>query len=225
MLMKPKKNQKYIYVIFSHTRNRIAGMIRAVTRYDYNHCSISTDPELTEIYSFARYYLDTPFYGGFVRESANRYHYGAEVARIKVCAVPVSVRQYETACSYIKNFEFDDNTYLYNMISAACFPFHKRVFIDRAYTCIEFVISVLCRCRAPGVNKIPRFCSIKQLDDIYSKYMIYEGEFPENAGSPREIDNYRRKNGLRYRVGNTVTANARLIKRFCRKLAHRGSAV
>ncbi|MBQ9079829.1 MAG: hypothetical protein IJY27_02045 [Clostridia bacterium] len=215
-----ESTNNFLYLIFSHTNNRMGGVIRTVTRYDYNHVSVALTSNLSKIYSFARHHHDTPFYGGFVCESATRFIKDDTVANVKIYAIPVSERQHRIAKNYINKVEREKGKYLYNMFSAATFPFHRRVNIDRAYTCVEFAVSVLRRIGAPRHGRISRFCSIEQLDQIYADYQIYEGSFPSYAGSPAESDGYMRKNTVRYRVGHTVGSNARLFGRLFRRLWH-----
>ena len=59
---------EYLYVVFSATPYRMGKLIRFVTREPYNHVAISTEASLTRMYSFARRFYRTPFYGGFVTE-------------------------------------------------------------------------------------------------------------------------------------------------------------
>ena len=81
-----------IYLIFSMTTTKVGKMIRRVTKYPYNHVSVSLTPDLAVIYSFARHYKDMPFYGGFVCEGIKRFCNRAGLAKIMVCAVPVTRR-------------------------------------------------------------------------------------------------------------------------------------
>ena len=79
----------YIYVVFSSTPYKIGKTIRMLTGEKYNHVSISLDAELTQMYSFARRYYKTPFYGGFVKESLSRYQLNQNKATIKICKMGV----------------------------------------------------------------------------------------------------------------------------------------
>ena len=94
--------QRHLYVVFSSTPWKMGSFIRMMTHNGYNHVAIATDPELKTLYSFARRYCDTPFYGGFVCESAVRYRNRGHIADIKVCAVPVSEEQYRIAYNKIE---------------------------------------------------------------------------------------------------------------------------
>ncbi len=216
--MENKENSKRIYLIFSITKTKIGKVIRKVTHYPYSHVSVALEPDLSIIYSFGRHYKSTPFYGGFVRESHLRYRNSDGTARILVCAVPVTPEQYNKAVEYIHELSSNNKVYLYNMISAACATVNRRVLIDRAYTCAEFAIELLAHCGVENAPDPRRFCSIKQLIEIYEKYTVYEGPFPEHCAE--SIEDYERELAMLRRMRVTVSMNARLVGRFCRGLVH-----
>ena len=81
-----------IYLVFSSTQNKMGQMIRSITKFEYNHVSISVD-EMKTLYSFARYYRDTPLSGGFVRESHARYLCEKHPAKVAICAIEVTNEQ------------------------------------------------------------------------------------------------------------------------------------
>lgn len=215
------KEEKYIYLIFSRTNNKMSRFIRTVTNYDYNHVSVSLSPWLDPMYSFARRHKDTPFYGGFVKESPSRFIQGDTTATIKICAIPVSRIKFRIAQNYINKIARNGDKYLYNTISAMTNPLRRRVKIDRAFTCVEFVVTLLKRIGAPLSNRIPRFCSIEQLDNIYKEICIYEGEMQSATATASHIDDYLNHNSMHYRIRKTVTSNARLFGRLFRKLWHK----
>ncbi|NLW74715.1 MAG: hypothetical protein GX057_07535 [Clostridiales bacterium] len=203
-----------IYLIFSITTTKIGKMMRRVTKYPYNHVSFSFTPDLAVVYSFARHYKDTPFYGGFVREGVRRFCNETGLARILVCAVPVTKEQYECALSYINEVSENKKYYIYNIISAAFAPMHIRIFIDRAYTCCEFAVELLARCKIDGAPDPRRFCSIEELVERYKNYAVFEGPFNEYKSAVQDYEDYERKNAMIYRVKKTVATNVRLFGRF-----------
>jgi hypothetical protein len=206
-----------IYLIFSITSTKIGKLIRTVTRYPYNHVSVALSPALPEIYSFARHYRKTPFYGGFVRESRLRYCNADGLAKIMICAIPVSQSQYEAASGFIKEVSENEKEYLYNIISAVFVPMRLRIFIDRAYTCLEFAVELLAHCGIEGAPDPNRFCSIQTLIEKYEKYKVYEGVFPDAYADSRD-DCYEKNVAFLRRMSMTVSTNARLLGRFCRSL-------
>ncbi|HHT53800.1 MAG TPA: hypothetical protein GX011_02550 [Clostridiales bacterium] len=203
-----------IYLIFSMTTTKVGKMIRRVTKYPYNHVSVSLTPDLAVIYSFARHYKDMPFYGGFVCEGIKRFCNEAGLAKIMVCAVPVTRAQYECALNLINEVSENNKYYIYNIISAAFVPMHIRVFIDRAYTCCEFAVEFLAHCNIAGAPDPRRFCSIEELTERFKKYAIFEGPFNEYEHAVSDIEDYERKNAVAFRMGKTVATNARLFGRF-----------
>lgn len=170
------KNQKYIYITFSATPYKMAKMIRAVTNNPYSHVSLSFNKDLDQMYSFARYYKQTPFYGGFIIEHPTRFTFNNKHSNVKTCAIPVSDEKYNILKNHIEIMIENSNEYLYNMISAVFSVIHKKIEIDKSYTCIEFVTSVLSLID----NEIDRnkFYEIKDLEKYLEKYVIYEGIYP-----------------------------------------------
>ena len=63
----------FLYIVVSSTPSRMGHFIRRITGQDYNHISVSLDPQLLTMYSFARRYYRTPLFGGFVQETPARY--------------------------------------------------------------------------------------------------------------------------------------------------------
>ena len=64
---------KEIYVVFSSTPYKIGKFIRFFTREEYNHVSIMFDENMLEAYSFGRKHVDTPCWGGIIKDSVSRY--------------------------------------------------------------------------------------------------------------------------------------------------------
>lgn len=176
---------KELYVVFLKTDYTTGRLIRFATRYEYNHVSFSFDPELSSLYSFSRYYNNAALLAGFVEESLLRYRSGK--TRMKVCRVPLTQEQSVRLDSFLNNVKRHRGEYIYNIVSAACSPMHRRVDIRKAYTCVEFAGDML---SAAGVAEAPgrgSFCEIKELADRLEKYTIYEGDvsrykMPDNWG-------------------------------------------
>lgn len=169
--------QEYLYVVFSATPLKIGKMIRTVTRDKYNHVSISLDPDLKTLYSYARYHKKAPLYGGFVCETPSRYKHGEKVASISVCSLPITAEQKEEIISRIENMQENVEKCRYNMVSAMIAPLSKRVFVPNCYTCIEFATSVI----APVFDmvKSENFYSVDMLYEILSEYEIFSGFYSQ----------------------------------------------
>ncbi len=165
-----------LYIVFTATRYKTGGFIRLMTRGQYNHVSISFDPDLDEVYSFGRLLLHTPFCGGFVREGSERFIYGGKRAAVSVCAVHVDDAHMRAVRARVNSMlRSGPYHYIYNMASAALVPMRVRAHIRDCYTCIEFAVSILLIAGYPLRDK---FYSITELHRILSQNEIYCGEYP-----------------------------------------------
>lgn len=163
-----------VYVIFSSTPYKIGKTIRLFTREKYNHVSLSLDRELTQMYSFARRFYRTPFYGGFVQESKARYHLNGIPAKIKICRLPVSQTAYEDLAARLEAMYKHRERFLYNHLSILSAPFHRLLPVRDAYICSEFVVQQL---NLLGMPLNPRkYYSIGALDKLLTEYTIYIGD-------------------------------------------------
>lgn len=172
-------NDKYIYIIFSSTNCKVGSLIRLITREKYNHVSISLDDQFKTLYSFARYCKNTPLYAGFTEESPLRYNSNNKYAGIKIFKVPVTNKEYNIIKNHINSMKQNPESYVYNFISAATFPFRKKVIINGSYTCIEFVLYLLGKLEKEKIINKNRFYSIKDLGKILNKYLMFEGRSNE----------------------------------------------
>lgn len=172
----PMSEQKYIYVLFSATPYRMGRMIRVVTGEPYNHVSIALEEDLKELYTFARRYYRTPFYGGFVTEHPYRYHHNGSTATIRLCRLPVSEEQWQQLRQRIAHMSVHSGRYLYNHLSALLAPLHCKVTVRDAFTCAEFTVSVL---QELGYDFSSRkFYTIGDIDEKLADFRFYDGDFP-----------------------------------------------
>ena len=169
--------QTYLYVVFSSTPNKMGAMIRRITGTPYNHVSIALDENLSQMYSFARRFYHTPFYGGFVKESVSRYHINGKTADIRVCRIPITSDQSSTLDALLKEMLSRQDTYLYNHLSALTVPFRRRVSIQDAYICVDFVVDILHSVGIPLDAKTNY--SVGELEALLRPYAVYTGPAPE----------------------------------------------
>lgn len=168
--------QKYLYILFSATPYRMGRWIRFVTGEPYNHVSIATEDDLRECYSFARRYCCTPFYGGFVREHPSRYYHNGRISRIRLYRLPLTQMQWQKLEDTISYMCGHADRFLYNHLSVLTAPVHRKVQVRDAFTCAEFVVSVL---SSLGFDFNPkRFYTIGSIAKRLSDYHIYTGKFP-----------------------------------------------
>lgn len=171
---------KYLYVLFSATPYRMGRLIRFVTGEPYNHVSIATEDDLRECYGFARRYYHTPFYGGFVTEQPNRYHHNGSTAAVRLYRLPLTQRQWEKLHARLTCMQNHPERFLYNHLSALTAPLHRKVRVRDAFTCAEFVVSIL---STLGFDfDANRFYTISGIAERLESYHIYTGEFPAEPG-------------------------------------------
>ncbi len=198
-MLKESKDE-HIYIVFSKTPYKMGRFIRLITGGRYNHVSVSPVEDLSLLYSFARRYREAPFCGGFVRESASRFKIKGKTSNVMICAVPVTREAREELIDRLSKMEKDSERYVYNLFSAICVPIKKRIFIRDAYTCVEFILTVL---RSVGLDfNEQAFYSIDELVGNLSVYKIYEGPFPELGGAVS--DEYDREVSYLFKYGSLI---------------------
>ena len=173
--------EKFIFVMFSSTPHKMGRFIQLVTNNCYNHVSLCLDVKGVTLYSFARKYRKHPFYGGFVQESGERFVHNNRFAQIKLCAIPVSDVQYGAIRSIVETMENESDTYIYNHFNAAATMIRKKVKLDNAYTCVEFVAEILSDVDIFSSSEMNHVISVRDLEDILQQYQIYEGSFEQIA--------------------------------------------
>lgn len=204
-----------IYVVFSSTPYKMGRFIRVVTHNRYNHVAISLDSELRELYAFARHYRTTPFYGGFVRETAARYRARGRTAQIKVCALPVTEEQYLAAVQRLSEMAADAKELRYNLISAMTSPLHIRVRITNAYTCVEFAADFLRFVDGDLDFEPNRTYAVRQLEQLLEGRTVYEGEFP--AVECDLADEFEERPSFWRAARLTLVSNAKLVASLFRR--------
>lgn len=172
-------DKKFIYIVLSSTSGRMGRFIRFATGYFYNHVSVSLEPDIKTLYSFARYYKNTPLFGGFVEESIMRYGSLEETASIKIFRIPVTETQYSEVGTGINQLKEESEKYIYNTISALLAPVHRSVSICNAYTCVEFMVNLLWLSGIDMGIYPGAFHTIEELGEHLEYLTVYEGPASE----------------------------------------------
>jgi len=143
--------------------------LRKVTRYDYNHISISLEKNLNQMYSFSRYKLNRPFSGGFVEESMRRYLVDNKNLELVVYTIPLDDEAYDKVNDLLENMLEDRDIHRYSFKEAVFtyFPF-VNYRSSTNYTCLTFAIKILEI--ADIISEENNIKSIKQLQDLLSDY-------------------------------------------------------
>lgn len=165
--------ERAIYVIVSRTDTNMGRLIRKATRYDFNHVSISFDPSLEPMYSFARVHINEAFAGGFIEESLNRYCMGNKKSLLRVYKISVSNEKYSRVYNEVKNMYENKEQYVYDLLGAVIG--HRRIIERdsyRKYTCLSFATKMLSYLLPEIDTKSIK--SIREVCNILDKYFIKE---------------------------------------------------
>ncbi len=161
--------------------------LRFFTGGKYNHVSVSSNRELTELYSFARRYRCAPLVGGFVKENPTRFSFDDKRTEIMICEIPVSSERKSALMDRFAEMKREREKYIYNFFSAAAVPIRREIRVKDAYTCVEFAVQMLAL--VGYTLKGRSYVGLDDLMGLLEKYKIYEGDFPENL--PTDIfDDY-----------------------------------
>ena len=205
--------QKYLYVVFSCTPCKIGRFIRWATHNTYNHVSVSTEPDLRTLYSFARHYCNTPLYAGFVRETRMRFCNKGKVAKVKICAIPVTEEKWNETREILQKMHKSSQRYVYNFFSAALYPTGKRIQLPHSYTCVEFVSEFLKDAHVCDRIEEDKYYSIVELEKALEPYIVYTGDFPHpDRSAPRIKDNFGHRQGWRAALILSLLSNLELLR-------------
>lgn len=172
MLIGDNTDCNYIYVVFLVTNTFIGKMIRLVTRNQYNHVTLAFDGELRQMYSFARYHVNSPISGGFVIEQPDRYLCNNSDVTVKICKLPVTKEEYERISQEVAFFHANRDEMIYNTLNAVLSLLRTRLQVKNTFTCLEFVAHLL---------RFPNIWAIGELERRLDKHIVYHGSFRDIA--------------------------------------------
>lgn len=170
---------KEIYLVFSSTPYKMGKFIRFFTKEKYNHVSFSFDANLSSAYTFARKHINTPFYGGLVCDSPERYRHNGKKADIDLCRIEIGDSVYTAVRNAVDEAYAEKDEYVYNFYSALSAPKKKKISVKNAFTCVEFAVYLLSLCNV-GIDT-DTFYSVDSLKRIFKANSVYSGKenFPE----------------------------------------------
>lgn len=184
---------KNLYIVFSSTPYKIGKIIRILTKEKYNHTAIYAGKE--HAYCFGRHYQNVLLYGGMVKDSFRRYIYNGKTADICVCAIELEDEKFDQVCSLMDEMYSHKQEYYYNILSALSALRHKRVFIHKAYTCVEFsskILSLVDKRIDPN-----EFYTIETLRQKFIDNVVYNGKFNMDMA---DDNNYIEKKSIGFKI-------------------------
>ncbi|MCR4716850.1 MAG: hypothetical protein K5656_06685 [Lachnospiraceae bacterium] len=179
-----------VYIVLSRTGTFVAKGIRRVTGEPYSHVSISFDPELKVMYSFARRGLYNPLNAGFVEERLETGVLGREVETgCAIYCLELPGRDYEKIKEIINVMLSKKEEYGYNVSGMFLSAVHYPVEPDKAFFCSQFIAWLMGQV---GVIIADRRYALVKPGDIRNRlraYMIYEGVLQDYRDYYRAHDN------------------------------------
>jgi hypothetical protein len=170
-------SERYIYILLTDTGTWFSKMIKLYTRAPYNHASLALDENLNELYSFGRKVYYNPLSAGFIKEGVNRgvFFYKKDT-RCILYKMVINEEQYMNLLKKIQEFKSYQDQYRYNLIGVMGIALNKRIVRDNAFTCSQFVASVL---KTSGIHLFEKYIEMITPNDfrnIPRLEIVYEGK-------------------------------------------------
>lgn len=198
---------KSLYVMISRTDTGVGKLIRRLSRYPYNHVSLSLDPTFKTWVSFARYVQNVPLYGGFIVEPAERFLAKGERIDVRIFRLDIPEEQHGRLERLFSMASQADGELLYNTFDVLAAAVGGRFAVPNAYTCLGFACAVL---------ELP-FTTIKEMDEHLAPHLCYEGDLGKLVtDSGHRNDRYFTRIGFARATWLTVRHLAKLSGRALR---------
>jgi len=208
-----------IYIVLSRTQTGFARTLRCIGKLDYNHSAIALDPDLQELYGFARSEQYGWLTARLVRETTDRYLVNADDIAIQVYQIPVTQEQYAWVRRTIQEI-LNDPKFMYNLLSVLTYPLFGGFHTYKAFSCSEFVAYVLQHVgfdiRRPLHHYRP-----DDLQPLLKHYKFYEGKLLSYSDVRTTSDNYFRPFTM-HLMNASLMAAAVLVRRTIPVMFHLG---
>lgn len=165
-----------IYIIVSQTGTFVSKIIKFFTRKPYNHSSISSDLNLSDMYSFCRNYTMFPLPAGFNHEVVGKGTLGMfSDIPCEIYMLPVTREQKKKVIRILNHFKKYKSCYSYNLIGFWSIPFRIHIERRNKFVCSQFVAYII---RESGMDLHKPVCmySPEDLRHLPNIRLIYQGE-------------------------------------------------
>lgn len=201
------KGPHYLYIMLSETNTGIGRFIRSISRFQYNHVSVTTDPSLRSWYSFARYHQDAPFYSGFIKEPVERFLADSGDANVRIFRREVTPERYRRLEQLFLQAGRPETRLIYNYFDALASLLNQKIAIAGSYTCLSFACAVLEK----------QYRHIEDLNAALESELFYEGSLCAlTPDSGRRDDKYFTDIGLAKGLLKSAKQLATVTTRFVR---------
>lgn len=190
-----------LYLMLSRTNTMMGKVIRQYTGAKYNHVSLTLDDSFQRFVSFARYRVDVPLAGGYVREPAERILSTPGELPVRIFRLELDEQREKEVASLFAKAGAPE--LIYDSLSALVSRWH----IPGCYTCLGFTSRIL------GKD----FRSLQELEAYLEPHAIFTGNLRQLvADSGDRSDLYFQKRGLLRGTGDTAIHFGKLLMRLLR---------
>lgn len=174
------EKEAFVYIVVSQTGTVFSRIIKAISKKEYNHASISFCKDISLMYSFGRLNAYNPFVGGFVKESAD---FGTfkrfKNTKILLVRVPISEEQLLNMENTVKEMFEHRKEYKYNYFGvyfAAVGLVHKK---ENSFYCSEFVKEILEKSNINGTENLGEIIHPMNFLELNDCSVIYSGKLKD----------------------------------------------
>ncbi len=173
-------NDKNVYIVISQTGTILSRILKIITRREYNHASISLEEDLSVMYSFGRKYPYNPFFGGFVKESAN---FGTfkrfSDTKVLVLRLNIGEGEYNTLSSRIRTMLLNPQEYKYNYLGLYLAALKISFKSENRYYCSEFVKDLLVSSNISGAHSLANIVHPMSFTELPHMTQVYCGRLKD----------------------------------------------
>lgn len=177
---------KEIYIILTHTGTVLSKIVRAYTRKQFSHVSISLDKDLQRMYSFGRLKPSNPFFAGFVHEYVHKGTFKRFYnTTTKIYSLEVTEEQYEKVEEIITKMEKQKEKYKFNILGLFAVAFNIKVRRENTLYCAEFVKYLFDESKIN--NNLPEIIKPVDFESVKGIKKVYEGLLREYKLSTKKV--------------------------------------
>ncbi len=183
-MKRKSEGMKSLYILLTRSDSCVSRIIGLLTADNYTHVSISFDPSLSTMYSFARKRVRTPLPAGMIKEELDSGFLGKHsYIPCALYEIKVSDEAYESARKEVENMASRMDEYRFNIVGLICCRMNIQLKRKRHYFCSQFVSEVLEKSKAVELPKpaaLMRPADYLELEDMRCLF----------KGSIRKLDEY-----------------------------------
>ncbi len=169
-----------IYIVLTKSGTYLSKFIRAVTKANYTHASMSFEDALQPLYSFSRFQAFPPLPAGLNNESFDNGVY-KKYPHIPCAVYKIEVEEeiYQKAKSEVEKMLENANYYRFNIIGLWLCGCRIPLTRKRYYFCSQFVSEILKNSNALELPHRPSLMRPSDYTKIENLECVFEGQLNE----------------------------------------------